>query len=81
MIPPLKVGENYALKEDVMTMFAAMTRDPRTMILDIKARLAAARIAERRIIELIEEKGVEFFVGALRRVLSVTAEAAKKKVR
>ena len=80
LVPPLKVGENYTLKEDVMTMFAAMTRDPRTMILDIKARLAAARIAERRIKELIEQKGVEFFVGALRRVLSVTAEAAKKKI-
>jgi N-methylhydantoinase B/oxoprolinase/acetone carboxylase alpha subunit len=80
LIPPLKVGENYTLKEDILTMFAAMVRDPRTMILDIKARLAAARIAERRIIELIEQKGVEFFIGALRRILKVTAEAAKKKV-
>jgi len=79
-IPPLKIGEDYALKEDVLTMFAAMTRDPRTMILDIKARLAASRIAERRIHELIEQRGVEFFIGALRRVLSVTAEAARKKV-
>jgi len=80
LIPPLKVGENYALKEDIMTMFAAMTRDPRTLILDIKARLAASRIAQRRIVELIEQRGQEFFVGALRRVLTVTAEAAKKKV-
>ena len=79
-VPPLKVGENYALKEDILTMFAAMVRDPRTMILDIKARLAAARIAERRIKELIDQKGVEFFIGSLRRVLKVTAEAARKKV-
>ncbi|MCK5879574.1 MAG: hydantoinase B/oxoprolinase family protein, partial [Holophagae bacterium] len=80
-IPPMKIGENYSLKEDVLNMFAAMTRDPRTMILDIKARLAAARIAERRIVELIKQKGVEFFMGALRRILTVTADAAKKKVR
>ena len=80
-IPPMKIGENFSLKEDVLNMFAAMTRDPRTMILDIKARLAAARIAERRIIELIKQKGVSFFLGALRRILNVTAEAAKKKVR
>ena len=80
-IPPMKIGENYSLKEDVLNMFAAMTRDPRTMILDIKARLAAARIAERRIVELIKQKGVEFFMGALRRILSVTAEAARKRVR
>lgn len=81
LIPPLKVGENFALKEDIMTMFAAMTRDPRTMILDIKARLAASRIAERRIKRLIEQRGDAFFIGALRRILSATAEAAKKKVR
>jgi len=81
LVPPIKIGENYTLKEDLLTMFAAMNRDPRTMILDIKARLAAARIAERRIIELIDQKGAPFFVGALRKILTVTAEAARKKVR
>lgn len=81
LAPPIKIGENYALKEDILNMFAAMNRDPRTMILDIKARLAACRIAQRRIVELIDQKGLDFFVGALRRILTVTAEAAKKKVR
>ncbi|MHB8766555.1 MAG: hydantoinase B/oxoprolinase family protein, partial [Deferrisomatales bacterium] len=41
---------------------------------------AAARITQRRIAELIEQKGVEFFIGALRRILTVTSEAARKKV-
>lgn len=80
LVPPIKIGEDYTLKEDLLNMLAAMNRDSRTMILDIKARLAAARIAERRILELIGEKGVPFFLGALRRILTVTAEAAKKKV-
>ncbi|RIK95354.1 MAG: hypothetical protein DCC73_02980 [Proteobacteria bacterium] len=78
--PPIKVGENYTLREDILNMFAAMNRDPRAMILDIKARLAAARIAQRRILEVVEEQGVEFFVGSLRRVLKVTSEAARRKV-
>ncbi|MCD4676030.1 MAG: hydantoinase B/oxoprolinase family protein [Desulfobacula sp.] len=81
LAPPMKVGENYALKEDILAMFSAMNRDPRTMILDIKARLAACRIAQRRIVELIDQKGIEFFQGALRRILTVTAEAARKKVK
>ena len=80
MVPPIKVGENFALKEDLLTMLAGMTRDPRTMILDLKARLAAARIAERRIREIIADKGAAFFVGALRRILTVTAEAARAKI-
>ncbi|MAF32513.1 MAG: hydantoinase B/oxoprolinase family protein [Desulfobacterales bacterium] len=81
LVPPIKIGENYTLKEDLLNMFAAMNRDPRTMILDIKARLAASRIAQRRIVELIDQKEEAFFIGALRRILTITSEAAKKKVR
>jgi len=80
MTPPIKVGENYTLREDILTMFATMNRDPRTMILDLKARLAAARIAQRRVLELVGERGHDFFIGALRRVLKVTGEAARKKL-
>ncbi len=80
LVPPIKIGESRALKEDLLAMICTMTRDPRTMMLDIKARLAACRIAERRVKEILGEKGAGFFVGALRRVLSVTAEAARRKV-
>lgn len=80
LVPPIKIGENYQLREDILNMLAAMTRDPRTMILDIKARLAAARIAQRRVLEVIEEKGPEFFIGGLRRILTQTGEAAKRRV-
>ncbi len=79
-VPPIKIGEDFRLKEDLLNMLAAMTRDPRTMILDIKARLAAARIAERRIKELIDRQGREFFIGALRRILTVTGEAARRRI-
>jgi N-methylhydantoinase B/oxoprolinase/acetone carboxylase alpha subunit len=81
LVPPIKIGENYQLREDILNMLAAMTRDPRTMILDIKARLAAARIAQRRVLEVIEEKGPEFFIGGLRRILTQTGEAARRRVR
>ncbi len=81
LIPPIKIGEDYRLREDTLNMLAAMTRDPRTMILDIKARLAAARTAQRRVLDLVAEHGPDFFIGALRRVLTVTAESARRKVR
>ena len=72
LIPPIKIGENYRLKEDLLTMMAAMTRDQRTLILDIKARLAAVRSAQRRIREVIANSGVDFLIGALRKTLSGT---------
>lgn len=80
LVPPIKIGEDFVLKEDLLAMLSNMTRDPRTMMLDIKARLAACRIAERRVKEIIGEKGCDFYVGALRRVLQMTGEAARKKV-
>ncbi|MEX6725451.1 hydantoinase B/oxoprolinase family protein [Parapedomonas caeni] len=80
LVPPIKIGENYQLREDILNMFAAMTRDARTMILDIKARLAAARIAQRRVLEVIDDKGPDFFIGALRRILTQTGEAARRRV-
>jgi N-methylhydantoinase B/oxoprolinase/acetone carboxylase alpha subunit len=80
LVPPIKIGENCALREDVLNMMAAMTRDPRTMVLDIKARLAAARTAERRILELIDRQGSDFFIGALRRILTFTGAAARRKI-
>ncbi|GAB4347132.1 MAG: hydantoinase B/oxoprolinase family protein [Oricola sp.] len=80
LVPPIKIGENFALKEDLLGMLATMTRDPRTMLLDIKARLAAARIAERRVHDYIGEMDDDFFVGALRKVLTVTGQAARRKI-
>ncbi len=80
LVPPIKIGEDFVLKEDLLAMLSNMTRDPRTMMLDIKARLAACRIAERRVKEIIVDKGADFYIGALRRVLQMTGEAARKKV-
>jgi acetophenone carboxylase len=80
LLPPLKIGENYALREDIMTMLTNQVRDPRTLVLDIKARLAACRISQRRIIDLVDKKGVDLFIGGLRKIMLDTATAAKKKV-
>lgn len=80
LVPPIKIGENYQLKEDLLTMLAAMTRDPRTLILDVKARLAAVRIAQRRVLEIVEERGADAVIGGLRRILKMTGEAARRKV-
>lgn len=79
-IPPMKIGENFRLREDVINTFAHMVRDPRSLILDIKARAAACAVGRRRILEVIEKKGVDFFIGALRKLIRDNGEAARKKV-
>jgi len=79
-IPPIKIAENFRLREDVINTFAHMVRDPRSLILDIKARAAACAVGRKRIMEVIQKKGADFVVGAMRKLISSTAEAAKRKV-
>ncbi len=79
-IPPTKIGEGGRLREDVLNMMAHMVRDPRGVILDIKARAAACNVAKRRILEVIERQGVDIVVGGLRRLISSTAAAARQRV-
>jgi len=81
LIPPIKICENYQLKEDIMNMICHMVRDPRSFTLDIKARLAACRLGEKRVSEVINEKGVNFVIGAIRAMIEITADAARARLR
>ncbi len=77
----MKISENYALREDVLNAFNHMTRNPRVMTLDIKARMGALRIVERRLHSVIEKVGPEQMIGALRYNIKVAAEAVKKRIK
>jgi acetophenone carboxylase len=79
-IPPLKIAENYILKEDVVNAFNHMTRDPRTMTLDIKARMAALRVVEKRLLSVLEKVRPEYLIGVLRYLIQITGEGARKRI-
>ncbi len=79
-IPPLKIAENYILKEDVVNAFNHMTRDPRTMTLDIKARMAALRVVEKRLLSVLEKVRPEYLIGVLRYMIQITGEGARKRI-
>ena len=79
-IAPVKIAENYLLKEDIINVFNHMTRDPRAMTLDIKARMAALRVVEKRLHSALKDVRPEYLMGVLRYMIQVTAEGAKKRV-
>jgi N-methylhydantoinase B/oxoprolinase/acetone carboxylase alpha subunit len=79
-IPPMKIAENYVLREDVINAMNHMVRDPRAFTLDIKARMAALRIMEKRLIPVIEKVTPEYMMGVLRYVIELTGEAARKRI-
>ena len=79
-VPGLKIAENYLLKEDVLNFFNHVVRDPRALTLDIKARMAALRIMEKRLLSDIERVTPEYLIGALRYAIKVTGEAVTQRI-
>lgn len=80
--PPFKIGENFRIREDFLEVMGAFgIRAPQMVIIDLKARATAADRARRRIVELCQEKGVDYVKGILRKMLMVAEEGARKKIR
>lgn len=80
ILSPIRIGENYTLREDLMWMMENRIRDPRMQTLDVKARVAACSILERRLHEVVDKKGTEFVIGSMRRMIDEGNEAARKKL-
>jgi N-methylhydantoinase B/oxoprolinase/acetone carboxylase alpha subunit len=80
-LPPIKIGENYQIRNDMLNMMANMvSRAPRMQIIDTKARVAACDRLRIRVQQLIEKKGVDLVVGVMRKMLIVAEEGARKRI-
>jgi N-methylhydantoinase B/oxoprolinase/acetone carboxylase alpha subunit len=77
--PPVRVGSNYRIEGDFFDFFSNMLRDKVTPH-DLKAKAACCFKMAERLLEIIEDKGVGFFVGLMRRSLEVVYEAGKKRI-
>lgn len=76
----IKIGENMTLRDDLAVALANMNRDPQSWILDLKARYAAIVHMRNELLKLCNEKGAKYVAGGLRRIITDTASAARKKV-
>jgi acetophenone carboxylase len=80
-ISPIKVGENFRLKKDIVDFLENSVRNPRQMTIDLKARATSCMRVRKRILEeVVETKGNHFFIGLLRKNIDVAAEAARNKI-
>lgn len=80
-VPPLRIGEGFKLRRDIMEFFQNMVRYPEMIATDTAVKLAACLRMRARLLEIIERRGVEFVVGLLRKVIEDSAAAAKERVR
>ena len=78
-LPPFKIGENYQIKADLMTVLVNfINRAPRMQAIDTRARVTGADRLRVRMQELARGKGNAFVRGLLRKLV-VEAEAAARK--
>jgi acetophenone carboxylase len=80
-LPPIKIGANHQLREDMLELFNAFgIRAPQMITTDLKARATAADRVRTRILEVCEREGPDFVVGVLRRMLQVAEDGARKRI-
>lgn len=79
LVSPIKIAEDHKLRKDLVEMLAYMTRDPRGLMLDLRTRWAACNRQRQRILEVVEKEGLDFFLGASRKMIEEARGYTKKK--
>ncbi len=80
-LSPIKIGENYRLRDDLMEMMANFVRTPRMQTTDVRARVTAADRIRIRTQEIVKVKGKEFLLGLFRKMIMQAEEGARNRIR
>jgi len=77
-IPPMRIGTNFKLSEDVVSMFVAFgIRAPSMIAVDLKARCTTADRVRTRLIELCDREGADYLSGLFRKMLQMAEAGAR----
>jgi acetophenone carboxylase len=80
-LSPMKIGENYRLRGDVLRMMENfISRAPRMQVTDVKARVAACDRVRVRVQELARKHGNETLRGLFRRMIQQTSAGVRRRV-
>ncbi|MDY7036556.1 MAG: hydantoinase B/oxoprolinase family protein, partial [Thermodesulfobacteriota bacterium] len=81
-LPPIKVGENFQLRADLIEMCNNfISRAPRMQELDMRARATACDRLRMRLKDVAKEKGNDFVSGLFRKFLNVTEDGISYRIR
>ncbi len=78
-IPPIRLGENGVVRQDLLAMLAANTRLPRDFRGDMMASVGAARLGEKRLAETFARYGAPELSAAADAILDL-AEAEARRI-
>jgi N-methylhydantoinase B len=81
LIPPMKLQRAGEMNPDFLGLFLANCRTPDTNLGDIRAMLAALEVGRRRVMEMIQQHGLEAFAAAQDDIVTYTANRAREALR
>ncbi len=80
-MPPVKVGEKYRLRRDIVTWLQNSVRDPMMQIQDMKIRLSTCLKIKERIEAIVREYSWEALVATMRWTLEDTEAEVRRRLR
>ncbi len=79
-MPPVKIGENYRLRRDIVTWLQNSVRDPMLQIQDMKIRLSACLKIKERVESIAREYGWEALLSTVRWTLEDTEAEVRRRL-
>ena len=79
-LTPLRIGEGGQLRDDLVDWLMANCRYPEWFAGDLQAMIASCRVAERRIVELLDRYGEQAVLGALDYTLDYTERRFREEI-
>jgi len=73
-MPPIKIVEGGTLRRDIEDMFTRRSRLPDMVALDLRAVIAGANVAKRRVLGLLQRYGPETVKAVMRRIISDSSD-------
>lgn len=80
-LPCVKIVERGMPRRDVLQMMSRGVRVPRILEMDTRAKIAGNERAKQRILELIEDVGIDFFLAASNRLVEDAERQARARIR
>jgi N-methylhydantoinase B len=77
-IPPIRLGEDGGLREDLIRMLCANTRVPRDVRGDLMAMVGAARVGAARVTTLLAQHGRASLLAAVEAILDLSEAHARR---
>ena len=79
-MPPLKVGENFEFRRDLLTFLQNSVREPKLQLEGMKSKFHACLRIKKRVEEVIADYGVDAFLATVRGTLSDTEMEVRRRL-